>query len=69
MKRRDAITTAAMRLRTPGAEGAQSIKVEVVKLKDRDKMLPAGIKRVTPAERKTQLAERTRSFNLRFAEN
>ena len=42
-------------------------KSQLVKLKDLDSALPAGMKRVTAEERKLQLAERLAQFKLRFA--
>jgi hypothetical protein len=42
-----------------------SIKGELVKLKDLDKVLPKETRRVAPAERKLQFAARTESFKLR----
>lgn len=52
--------------RDPGAAGPHWIKGDIVKLKDLDRALPGGTKRVTRQERKQQLAERERSFNLRY---
>ena len=42
-------------------------KSQLVKLNDIDRVLPADMKRVTPEERKQQLAEREATYKLRFA--
>ena len=41
-------------------------KSQLVKLADLDSALPVGMKRVTPAERKQQLAQRYEDWKLRF---
>ncbi len=55
--------------RDPGPAVAPWIEGRVIKRKDLDAVLPPGTLRVTPAERKLQLAERAKFFNLRFAEH
>jgi hypothetical protein len=51
-----------------GAEGSPWVRGELVKLKALDRSLPVGMKRVTPAERQQQLAERLRTFKLRYVD-
>lgn len=55
--------------RTPGGYGKPSIKGELVKLNELDRVLPRGMKRVTPAERQQQLAERLEKFQLRYVDH
>jgi hypothetical protein len=53
--------------KTPVASGPPTLKGELVKLKDLDRVLPKETKRVTPAERKLLLAERLEGFKRRYA--
>lgn len=50
------------------ADAAPTATGRVVKLRDLASALPPGMKTVTPAERKAQLAEREATYNLRFAD-
>jgi hypothetical protein len=45
---------------------APKATAQLVKLKDIDTVLPAGMKRISPEERKQQLAERLEHYKLRF---
>ena len=52
--------------RTPGGIGGDpSARGELVKLKNLERVLPAGTQWVTPQERRQQLAERLNQFHLR----
>ena len=53
----------------PGPEARPWIKGELVKLRDLDQVLPSAMKRITPAERRKQLAERLESFKLRYVDS
>jgi hypothetical protein len=53
----------------PGPSGAPWATGEHVKLKNLARALPTGMRRVTPAERKTQLAERLASFKTRYVDS
>jgi hypothetical protein len=55
--------------RWQGAAGAPWVKGGLVKLADLDSAIPANMKRVTPEERRQQLAERLATFKLRYIDN
>ncbi|HEY1973045.1 MAG TPA: hypothetical protein VGH89_34190 [Pseudonocardia sp.] len=50
----------------PGPDGPASAHGRLVDLADLDSVLPAGVVRVTPEQRRAQVEERLRSFLLRF---
>ena len=53
-----------------GSVGGQvNAKGQVVKLNDLDSALPKGMKRVTPDQRRQQLAQRMETFRLRFIDS
>ena len=52
--------------KTPDPSGPPTLKGELVKLKDLDRVLPKETRRVTPAERKQLLAERLEGFKRRY---
>jgi hypothetical protein len=49
-----------------GGPEAPKIESEVIKLKDLESKLPAGVKRMTPGERERQLERRRAAFQRRF---
>ena len=49
-----------------GPDEAPAASGQLIKLKDLDSILPAGMKRVTAAERKLQIADRQETFKLRY---
>ena len=55
--------------RTPGPEGEPWVKYQWVKLGELERALPPGMRRVTPDERKQQLAERLETFKLRYVDH
>ncbi len=55
--------------RDPAPGTGPTTSSRLVKLADLDAALPPGMKRVTPEERRAQLAERLATFKLRFADN
>jgi len=54
--------------REPVPEGAPWGKGELVKFDELDRVLPAGMQRVTPEQRRHQLAERLETFKLRYVD-
>lgn len=54
---------------TPGTEGVPWAKGQVVRFSELEKALPSGMKRVTPEQRKQQLAERLETFKLRYVDH
>ena len=49
-----------------GSPQAPKIQSEVIKLRDLDSKLPAGVRRITPREREQQLERRRSAFQRRF---
>lgn len=56
-------------LPTAGLKTEPWVKSQWVKLGELDGALPPGMKRVTPAERERQLAERLAQFQLRYVDH
>jgi hypothetical protein len=52
-----------------GTQGAPWAKGKLVKLANLDGAMPEGARRVSPAERQQQLAERRETYLLRFADH
>lgn len=55
--------------RTVNSANGPKIQTRLVKLKNLEEQLPAGVKRISSAERRRQLAQRRASFQRRFAEH
>jgi hypothetical protein len=55
--------------RDPGAQGEATASGLMSRIGDLDRVLPTSMRRITPAERAAQLADRLATFNLRFADH